>query len=723
MAAQCMLESDMRWSIVPSCACAVVLLMCSLGSALAVEVSPAEIANRKCAECHSQPHIATLSAAERQTMVAPATRPSGKPEPAGPRPELLVDAKTLQDSSHAKIACNSCHVETATLPHPAHMAPASCNTDCHVNAKSDYLQGAHAEAVARGEQMAPDCVTCHGGHDILPRGNRDSRAFPLNIVKICGDCHARHAISENGKVKGNVNQYLDSVHGRALVQGGLAVSATCVSCHGSHKVLTSANATSTVNRANIASTCSKCHTGISEVFARSVHGQLVSRGEKAAPACADCHTAHAITRTDMPAFKLDIVSECGTCHDKPLRNGSAKHTLYQSYRESYHGQVTTLGFDRAARCSDCHGAHDVRRLDDPQSPLHADKRIEVCWKCHKGAAPGFARYQAHTDPTSFQRSGALYAVRWYFIIMMSASFGFFGLHSLLWFIRSSIEQRRRRGASAHLHNGNTVKRFSRVDRINHAFVIISFFGLTLTGLPLLYADEQWGRGLVGILGGPRWAGGLHRFFAIILAINVAVHLVGLARRLRRIGLKRILFGPYTMLPRVKDIKDCFGMWKWFFGLGGKPRFDRWTYWEKFDYMADAGGTAIIGLSGLLLWFPVFFSYYVPGWAFNIAQFVHGYEALLAIGFIFTIHFYNAHLRPEKFPVDDVMFSGSMPEEEFRLERPEEYARLVTEGRLEELRVKPPRRAYRVFAVCMGIAAMAVGTTLVVLIILAGLKWI
>ena len=107
--------------------------------------------------------------------------------------------------------------------------------------------------------------------------------------------------------------------------------------------------------------------------------------------------------------------------------------------------------------------------------------------------------------------------------------------------------------------------------------------------------------------------------------------------------------------------------------------------------------------------------------FNVATIVHGYEAVLAIGFIFTIHFFNAHLRLEKFPVDDVMFTGRLSEEEFAHEREAEYERLVATGEIEQLRVAPPPKWYRPWAVFAGLLAMAVGTTLVVLIILAGLN--
>jgi hypothetical protein len=162
------------------------------------------------------------------------------------------------------------------------------------------------------------------------------------------------------------------------------------------------------------------------------------------------------------------------------------------------------------------------------------------------------------------------------------------------------------------------------------------------------------------------------------------------------------------------------MFRWFFRGGKKPQFDRWTYWEKFDYTAEVFGSVVIGLSGLLLWFPQFFAKFMPGWMFNVATVIHGYEALLAVGFIFTIHFFNAHLRLEKFPVDDVIFTGQLSEEEFRHEREAEYARLAENGQLEALRVRPASRWFHRLAVMVGVTAMAIGTTLVVLIVLAGL---
>ena len=86
------------------------------------------------------------------------------------------------------------------------------------------------------------------------------------------------------------------------------------------------------------------------------------------------------------------------------------------------------------------------------------------------------------------------------------------------------------------------------------------------------------------------------------------------------------------MPNKKDITDFIGHVKWFVGKGERPRFGRWTYWEKFDYLAVFWGVSIIGATGLVLWFPEFFTRLLPGWVINLAHVVHSEEALLAVGF-------------------------------------------------------------------------------------------
>jgi hypothetical protein len=155
--------------------------------------------------------------------------------------------------------------------------------------------------------------------------------------------------------------------------------------------------------------------------------------------------------------------------------------------------------------------------------------------------------------------------------------------------------------------------------------------------------------------------------------------------------------------------------RYFFYLGPRPKFDHWTYWEKFDYYAVFWGIPVIGLSGLVLWFPWFFTSFLPGWALNVAMIVHGEEALLAVGFIFTFHFFHNHLRPENFPMDTVIFTGKMTLTRFKDERPAEYERLVSEGRLGEILTDPPTPFARRISFWFGLAALLTGLVIIVAI--------
>ncbi len=175
-----------------------------------------------------------------------------------------------------------------------------------------------------------------------------------------------------------------------------------------------------------------------------------------------------------------------------------------------------------------------------------------------------------------------------------------------------------------------------------------------------------------------------------------------------------------MLFNRTDWHELVGSLKWFFGRGPRPQYGRWTYWEKFDYFAVFWGVAVIGSTGLLLWFPEFFTRLMPGWMINVATTIHSDEALLAVGFIFTVHFFNTHFRPEKFPIDTVIFTGGMPLEEFKRDRPREYEELVESGRLEEKLMPPPAplavKLWRRF----GFTALTIGLLMVALILYASI---
>lgn len=232
------------------------------------------------------------------------------------------------------------------------------------------------------------------------------------------------------------------------------------------------------------------------------------------------------------------------------------------------------------------------------------------------------------------------------------------------------------------------RRFDAFDRVLHLVLMASFLGLSFSGLPLLFSQSAWARTLADLFGGFEGAGLVHRGSAVLL---IGVFLAHLGRIGRRILVERdlnVLWGPTSMTPQPQDVRDLIDHFKWFLGRGPRPRFDRYTYWEKFDYLAVFWGMGIIGLSGLMLWFPTAFARVVPGWMFNVVTLIHGEEALLAVVFIFTVHFFNTHMRPEKFPMDEVIFTGRITEEVLRDERPAEYDRLRAAGRLDEYLASP-----------------------------------
>jgi len=263
-------------------------------------------------------------------------------------------------------------------------------------------------------------------------------------------------------------------------------------------------------------------------------------------------------------------------------------------------------------------------------------------------------------------------------------------------------------------------RFTRLQRGLHVCMIVSFMSLALTGLTLKFSYTAWAAILSRLFGGYETAGYIHRTAAVLMFTVFAIHLVELYRQRKReqLSWREFLLGGDTILFTRRDLAEFLATMKWFLRVGPRPRYGRWTYWEKFDYFAVFWGIAVIGFTGLTLWFPVLFTRFLPGWFINVATIVHSDEALLATGFIFTVHFFNTHLRPENFPMDVTIFTGYMAVAELKRDKPKEYEALVAAGKLEENLVEPyPSivvRTVRAFAW----TALALGFSIVVWIIYA-----
>ena len=634
----------------------------------------------------------------------------------------------LRDSAHADLDCSDCHApngkdKSAQATDGKSIGKADCG-HCHERQLKAFEQSIHADAARRGQTGAATCANCHGTHFILPPSNPRSTVFKRNLPETCGKCHKNPETAKKLGIKqpDAGAAYLDSLHGRALVQQGLLAAPSCADCHSSsHTIRSASDPRATVNRKNVPQTCGHCHAGPLDEYNTGIHGKKAAAGNAKAPVCSDCHTAHAIVGATNE-FRHASDALCGKCHAERLKQ----------YMQSYHGRAHDLGSAKVAACYDCHGTHAILPVSDPDSTLSTANRLGTCQRCHRGAKAKFTSFKAHADFMDRRHYPELF---WAFVIMTSlivGTFAVWGVHNLLWVMRTFVayftnprafrtEKQRVRDE----HNAKLYTRFRPVDRFCHFLIIISFMILVCTGMPLKFHETRWAQAVFEILGGAHVAARLHRVGAILSFTYLFIHIASLVGPLRRkwssfrdahgrFMLRRLLafvFGPDSPLPNFDDLRDIRDHFKYFVGRGAKPQFDRFTYWEKFDYFAELWGSAFIGISGLIMWFPVRVSYVLPGWIVNLAQIIHSQEALLAAGFILTFHFFNGHFRLEKFPIDTVMFSGRITEAEMRHERGRQYARLKAEGRLHELEARDDWQNWKYVFNTFGIVALIVGLLL------------
>ncbi|MDD2918845.1 MAG: cytochrome c3 family protein [Rhodoferax sp.] len=591
-----------------------------------------------------------------------------------------VEPTAFAKSVHSGMECVNCHLEI---------------NDSSANHKKTL-----------GEKR-PDCVQCH-------QKLNDEAAQ----VKVAGERRWMRAVGAS------IETYKTSHHAKPSGDDPSKPNASCNDCHNVHSF--NVPPRGTVERTEwhlgISDLCGKCHEDQLETWAGSVHGREIKQkhNPKAAD-CADCHTSHNVKKTSSSLVKLAITANCGSCHEEN----------YASYRATYHGQITTLGYAHTAKCFDCHSSHDIEPSSNPASKMHLDNRLESCQECHSGrkdiplATTGFVSFSPHGTSTDFSTYPQIWVANKIMIQLLLGTFGFFWLHTLLWFYRE-FKERQQRKSQPHVKleglpefpakfQGKHFQRFSRTWRIAHLLFALSLMTLTLTGIPLFYPESPWAQPLISLLNGPHTAGLVHRVAAVVFAGVFFWHLFYMGIRIGRDWKNFKIFGPNSMVPGPQDLKDIIAMFKWFFGKAPRPVFDRWTYWEKFDYWAPFWGVTIIGVSGILMWFPHIAAKFLPGWVFNVAAIFHSEEAFLAVVFLFTVHFFNNHFRPDKFPLDRVMFTGTFTLDELMHEHPLQYKRLMESGELEQHLVDAPSSAMVKGSTVLGFTLIVIGLTLLTLV--------
>ena len=446
-------------------------------------------------------------------------------------------------------------------------------------------------------------------------------------------------------------------------------------------------------------------------FANSVHGDAGLR-------CVDCHTS--ITETphkNLPVTpaaraqqRLDMNTNCGNCHAQAMR----------SYTETYHGAAAAMGFSNTATCSDCHGTHGILPARNPHSSAAPANVLKTCRQCHQDATPGFATFQSHATTDDFVHYPYVWIASKFVLMAVGGVLVIFWIHSALWLYRE-LRDRQQRKPRPHVQAsalpqgaGQYVERWTPLWRWAHLLFAVSIILLVATGVPLLYPNTAWAPVLERAFGGPDVAGIVHRIAAAVMVGVFVGHIAYAAVHIARNWSSFKIFGPYSLMPNWQDAADIAAMMKWFFGRGPRPSFDHWNYQQKVDYWAPFWGITMLVATGAMLWFKTLTAAYLPGWVFNIATVAHGDEAVLAAAYLFSVHYFVNHWRPDKFPLDVVIFTGSMPLEEFKREYAVEYDRMLKTGELKQYLVDAPSRPLTFWAKVLGFVLVLAGLALLVM---------
>jgi predicted CXXCH cytochrome family protein len=388
---------------------------------------------------------------------------------------LYVDVNSFSGSVHGSFECSSCHTGFSQENHPGKVlkdrraytikGSGLCKT-CHTRFKS----GVHSKLSGMAKEGGKVCVDCHGSHAIKPvtkgraqdsdycllcHGNEFSMSFKdgekqslkvdIETLKLsvhsklyCSDCHFGFSVEEHPERafksrkdyiiaasescrRCHFDKYtktLESIHYAMLSQGNLDTP-VCVDCHGAHSVSTSGK-----ERTASAKRCEKCHNEIYNMYAESVHGNvLFNENNQDVPVCADCHRAHNIEDPRTFDYREKVPQMCGNCHaDKALMNKYGLSTsVLQSYLQDFHGVTLKLykkqkdfgdqtTMKPIAVCIDCHGIHDITVTTGPKSSIVKANLVTRCRKCHPDATENFPdSWISHYEP-SMKKAPLVFAI-------------------------------------------------------------------------------------------------------------------------------------------------------------------------------------------------------------------------------------------------------------------------------------------------------------------------
>lgn len=561
------------------------------------------------------------------------------------------------ESVHEFAGCLDCHPGAETEEHMESGLTPGC-ADCHdtvTEALESSVHGEHgryeSEGIGAARWANGGCEVCHGSiHGLVSLEDPESPVHGSRLAETCGSCHgdADLAASQGIRLVQPLAAYTASVHAQAVAEGG--GGALCSSCHGAHDILPAVDPRSKVHRDRVVATCGSCHEKVARIFATSVHGKAAAHGIQDSPVCVDCHGEHRILGPldrDSPIYATNIPKlTCGRCHGdlRLSEKFGIDHDKVPAYADSFHGLASRSGSVTVASCASCHGVHDILPSSDPGAHTNAANLAETCGGCHPGAGARFAIGPVHVVPTSSEHA-AVYWVRRLYLMLIFVTIGAMLAHNVL-------DLYRKAGRARPPGQGPPTERMSLGFRIAHALLAGSFIVLAYTGFALKYPESWWASALLHWEDSFGLRGGIHRAAAIVMLAAVGVHVVHLLldRRARRaIG---------SMWPGRHDWVELKERVAWLVGRKSEPPPEPCLgYVEKAEYLAVVWGTAVMAVSGFLLWWEELTLSWLPSWVADVATAVHFYEAVLACLAILVWHFYSVIFDPIVYPMDPAWLTG------------------------------------------------------------------
>ncbi|MCS7089132.1 MAG: cytochrome b/b6 domain-containing protein [Verrucomicrobiota bacterium] len=487
------------------------------------------------------------------------------------------------------------------------------------------------------------CVSCHTG--VTLRHPEDGE--PVGPVT-CESCHQPQSALFNA-----------SVHAQAL-HAGQAGAATCQDCHGTHDVQFVHNPDSPLHFTRQAQTCGACHEAVATEYQDSIHGRALAHGIREAPTCTDCHSEHRIEALRIASPAKIARDVCSRCHASERINTKFRlpGDRVETFFLSYHGLAAQYGLPVAANCGSCHGTHNVLPSSDARSTIHPDNLIHTCGRCHPGATEKFVRAPVHIDVRGVRGgpdpgSRINWYVRRVYWCLITVTVGFMLIHNGLMFRRKLLR---------HLSSQpRTVLRMNAIQRWQHHLLAFSFLVLAITGFALSYPDSWLARLLGNSEPFRRW---LHRWAGVVLLLTGLWHLLYVLLTSEGRKLAR------DLLPRAGDGKILYQTVAWLLGRRPKrPPVGRFSYVEKLEYWAVTWGTLLMGITGLMIWFKLEITRWLPRWIIDVALTVHFYEAILACLAIVAWHFYHVIFDPDVYPLNPACWDGRVTEGWYREEHP------------------------------------------------------